>query len=137
MMLFAVFAFWDMVIYDNQVREVVRFSQLSVCTKDGESVMKTNNVDGSPLFYVSAEMERIYICGSVETPRAIFLSIGLYAINGEEENQLYSKTSTKPLPSGQFIFDLRSTEKLELGKYRVRLRVGRIDHGDIRFLMEK
>ena len=136
-MLLGLYVYFDLMKYDYEVREVVKFSQLFVCTKDGEPVRNTSDVEVSRLFQVPGEMERIYICGSVETPRAILLSIDLKVIENGDEQVIFHKVLPEPLRTGSFVFDLIATDRLNSGQYLAKLTIGRIEKEGVRFRIEK
>jgi hypothetical protein len=123
--------------YEFQVREVVAFSQLSVCTKDGVSLRQTSNPEGTPLFHVPKEINQLYICGTVETPFRIILGMNLFKVNDGEENVVHHIILSRSIPSGPFVYDVISTEKLDAGEYRAELSIGRVYKGDVWFSVER
>lgn len=116
----------------SKAAESATVSQVSVCTKDGKSVIKRED---SSLFIVPKSMERIYICGSLHTSSPFLITIYLYRSGADRA--FYIETSRKLLPTGPFIIDLISTEDLKGGEYKVDLSIVKEVRGTVRFLIEK
>jgi len=116
----------------SKAAEWATVSKVSVCTKDGKSVTK---LDEPSLYIVPKGMERIYICGSLQTSSPFLITIYLY--RSGTDRAFYGETSRKLLPAGPFIFDLISTEDLKGGEYQADLSIVKEVRASVRFRVEK
>jgi hypothetical protein len=102
---------------------------------DEKPLGSTNKPDGSFVFTVTSNIEKIYVCGSVRTARQFYLTIYLY--KGDDEKAFYAKTSPEPLQSDSFIIELISKDQLDPREYRTDLYNGRYKLDSVRFIIEK
>ncbi len=80
-------------------------------------------------------MERIDICGSLQTPLEFIITIYLYKSGANRA--FYVNTAGKFLPTGPFIIDIISTQDLKGGEYYAELFIMKEVRGTVRFLVEK
>lgn len=93
----------------RESEEQASVSQVHVCTRDGKSLSKQ---EGSSIYVVPTDMERIYICGSLDISIPDLITIYL-SQNGEV---FTSKGAV--LKNGPFIVEVVSTDALKGGIYR-------------------
>ena len=83
-----------------------------VCTSDGQSLSKQ---EGDSYYIVPKEMERIYICGTLENSNYQLVTIYL-----SKYGDAFFGTSDM-LKEGPFIMDVKSTASLKAGVYQADL----------------
>lgn len=90
----------------------VTVNDVRVCTSDGQSLSKQ---EGSSVYVVPKEMERIYICGTLENADHELITIYL-----SKYGDAFFGTSDM-LKEGPFIMDVKSTASLKAGVYQADL----------------
>lgn len=101
----------------REAQEQATISQVSICTKDGRSLSKQ---EGSSMYIIPVDMERIFICGSLEISDPDLITIHLFK-NGEAA---FTSTSAV-LEKGPFIMDVISTDPLSASVYRADIHIVR------------
>ena len=119
----------------NRVQEAsarLVVSQVSVCTMEGKSVSKQ---DDPSLYIIPNGMERIFICGWLQTSYPFDITIYLYRRG--VDRAFYAETSRKLLQTGPFIIDLIATDDLKGGEYRADLHIMKEVRSSVPFIVEK
>lgn len=113
----------------REAEEQATVSEVYVCTKDGISLPKQENTS---LYVVPKDMERIYICGTLEISIPSIITIYLF------KNDDAFTSAGAMLEKGPFIMDVISTAALKGGEYRADLYIVREKSAaSVDFIVEK
>lgn len=116
----------------SEAAEQATVSQVSVCTMDGKSLPKQ---DGTSLFIVPTDMEKIYICGSLQISTPYPIAIDLYKSGTDS---FFYATQSPNFLQGSFVIEVISKGRLEPGEYRSDLFVVREKPAaSVRFLIKR
>lgn len=116
-----------------QATELSKFSELKLCSENGRPMDSKIGSKGEEVFIVPQTWDKIFVCGSVETPNQI--NLGMYVFKGDEQKAFAISPQIERLSQGSFIAELISVTGLTEGIYRVDLHNGQYKLAFIEFVV--